>query len=277
MRTALTIAGSDSGGGAGIQADLKTFHQLGVFGASVVTAVTAQNTLGVRQSAALSPELVGAQLDAVLEDLGADAAKTGMLANARIVERVAEALQRHGVEKLVVDPVMVAKSGDVLLDDDGCEALARRILPLAWVLTPNLPEAARLLGREVRSIEQIEDMVSAAAELQNLGPRNVVVKGGHLSNPARATDVVRTERDETYLLESAWHPVGQAHGTGCTLSAALTAHLAQGRKVLEAAWAAKAYLSAALASSAKLSRGVALLNHAAARLGHDLVTLKLCV
>jgi hydroxymethylpyrimidine/phosphomethylpyrimidine kinase len=239
----------------------------------VLTAITAQNTVGVRRAEALAPDLVRAQLEAVLEDLGADAVKTGMLATAPIVETVADLLQEHRVKQLVVDPVMLAKSGDPLLDEQGCEALQRRILPLARVLTPNLPEASKLLGRTVGTLEE---MVSAAPDLQQLGPRAVLLKGGHLSNPERATDVLHTEDGETYLLESPWYPVGGAHGTGCTLSAALAAHLALGLEIVRAAVRAKAYLSAALAAAPLLGHGARPLNHSAEPADPEAVTLRPC-
>jgi hydroxymethylpyrimidine/phosphomethylpyrimidine kinase len=175
---ALTIAGSDSGGGAGIQADLKTFMAHGVYGASAITAITAQNTVGVHAVLMLEPSLVVAQIEAVLDDIGADAVKTGMLGNASIIQAVAETLERYRVERLVIDPVMVAKSGARLLEEDAIATLRARLLPLALVVTPNLPEASVLLNRPVTDERDMQD---AARDLHTLGPRYVLLKGGHLS------------------------------------------------------------------------------------------------
>src|SRR5437763_8383172 len=181
VRTALTIAGSDSGGGAGIQADLKTFSALGVFGMSAVTAITAQNTLGVTAVFELPPDIVAAQLDAVVTDIGADAVKTGMIANSEIIRVVAAKVREHGLSTLVVDPVMVATSGDRLLREDAVEALRSELLPLATVVTPNLPEAAMLVGREISTLAEMRD---AARAIVALGAQSVVVKGGHLAGDA---------------------------------------------------------------------------------------------
>src|SRR5436190_15179992 len=181
VRTALTIAGSDSGGGAGIQADLKTFSALGVFGTSALTAITAQNTLGVTAVFELPPDMVAAQIDAVVTDIGADAVKTGMIANSEIIRVVAAKVREHGLSTLVVDPVMVATSGDRLLREEAVQALRTDLLPLATVVTPNLPEAEVLTGLTVSSLEEMRD---AARAIVGLGVRSVLVKGGHLHGDA---------------------------------------------------------------------------------------------
>ncbi|MCS7052030.1 MAG: bifunctional hydroxymethylpyrimidine kinase/phosphomethylpyrimidine kinase, partial [Thermomicrobium sp.] len=178
---ALTIAGSDSGAGAGIQADLKTFSALGVYGSTVITAITAQNTLGVTAVHEVPPEVVAAQIDAVMEDIGAQAAKTGMLSSAAIIETVVAGVRRHNIDRLVVDPVMVAKSGDRLLRDDAVAALRELLLPLAFIVTPNAPEAEVLCGRPVRSEEEMRE---AARVIHSFGPRYVVLKGGHVDGDA---------------------------------------------------------------------------------------------
>ncbi len=255
MKTALTIAGSDSGGGAGIQADLKTFSALGVFGTSAIVAITAQNTLGVRSWIALPPEMVAAQIDAVIEDLGADAVKTGMLANAAIIAVVAERLRAHRLSTLVVDPVMVAKSGDPLLEPDAVAALRDRLLPLALVITPNWPEAAELTGRPVRSLAEARD---AARALVELGARHAVVKGGHGEGPA--VDVLYDgERFHDY--EAPRIETRHTHGTGCTFASAIAAELAKGATVPEAVGRAKEYLTQALHHAPGLGHGHGTVHH----------------
>ena len=252
---ALTIAGSDSGGGAGIQADLKTFSAFRVFGTSVITAVTAQNSLGVHGVHNLPPAIVTAQLDAVLGDFPVAAAKIGMLSTADIVTAVADALRRHRFEQLVVDPVMIAKSGDPLLQLDAREALIREILPLALLVTPNLHEAAALAGIPV---ETHADMAEAARRIHGRGPRHVLVKGGHLKDDA--TDLLFDGRELLRFpgprLESQ-----NTHGTGCTLSAAIAAGLANGRPLPDAVRDAKAYVTAAIRGGFALGRGVGALRH----------------
>ncbi len=252
---ALTIAGSDSGGGAGIQADLKTFSAFRVYGASVLTAVTAQNSIGVHGVVNLAPEFVARQLDAVLGDIGTDAAKTGMLSTAAIIRTVAERLAAHGVERLVVDPVMIAKSGDPLLEPDARQALVEAILPRALVVTPNLHEAAALAGFPVSDLEEME---AAARRIHALGPRWVLVKGGHLKGDAidllfdgRTLSRVAAERV----------PTPHTHGTGCTYSAAIAAGLARGAPVPEAVAEAKRYVTAAIRAGFPLGRGVGSLRH----------------
>ena len=252
---ALTIAGSDSGGGAGIQADLKTFSAFRVFGMSVITAVTAQNSLGVQGVENLPAAFVALQLRSVLSDFGAGAAKCGMLSTAPIIEAVAATLADDPVEKLVVDPVMVAKAGDVLLQPDARQALIERVLPLALVVTPNLPEAESLAGIPVASRP---DMEEAARRIHRLGPRYVLVKGGHLKGDAidllwngKAFTAFRAPRIDS----------GNTHGTGCTLSAAIAAGLARGQAIGDAIRDAKAYVTRAIREGFAAGRGVGQLRH----------------
>jgi hydroxymethylpyrimidine/phosphomethylpyrimidine kinase len=252
---ALTIAGSDSGGGAGIQADLKTFSAFRVFGMSVITAVTAQNSLGVQGVECLPPAFVAQQLHSVLSDFGADAAKCGMLATAPIIEAIAVALAEHPIEKLVVDPVMVAKSGDALLRPDAVRALIERILPLALVVTPNLPEAEALAGIPVSDRKEMEE---AARRIHALGPRYVLVKGGHLKG--EAVDVLWNGR-ELRAFSAPRVDSPNTHGTGCTFSAAIAAGLARGQAVPDAIRAAKAYVTKAIAEGFQGGRGVGQLRH----------------
>jgi hydroxymethylpyrimidine/phosphomethylpyrimidine kinase len=252
---ALTIAGSDSGGGAGIQADLKTFSAFRVFGMSVITAVTAQNSLGVQGVENLPPAFVAQQLRSVLEDFGADAAKCGMLSTAPIIEAVAVGLTERRVEKLVVDPVMVAKSGDRLLEPEARVALADRILPLALVVTPNLPEAEVLAG--MRVVEP-EDMEEAARRIHGMGPRYVLVKGGHLKGDA--TDLLWNGREFTRF-SAARVDSQNTHGTGCTFSAAIAAGLARGQALGDAIRSAKAYVTRAIREGFQAGRGVGQLRH----------------
>jgi hydroxymethylpyrimidine/phosphomethylpyrimidine kinase len=251
VKQALTIAGSDSGGGAGIQADLKTFHALGVFGASVITAVTAQNTREVRAAYDLPPDLIRAQLDAVLDDLEIGAAKTGMLSSAAIIETVAGVLEARGVKNLVVDPVMISKSGYRLLRDDAVGALSRLLIPMARVVTPNLHEAALLAGFDIRSIE---DMKRAAEKIASRGARAVVVKGGHAPF-ALAVDVLFTDGAARELRPD--RPVREKsiHGTGCTFSAAITARLARGEPLGTAVEKAKRYITRVIAGAPDVGGG----------------------
>src|SRR5262245_14508549 len=252
---ALTIAGSDSGGGAGIQADLKTFSAFRVFGMSVITAVTAQNSVGVQGVENLPPAFVELQLRSVLSDFGADAAKCGMLSTAPIIEAVAAALAEHPVDKLVVDPVMVPKSGDALLQPAARQALIDRIVPLATVVTPNLPEAESLAGMPVKSRP---DMEEAARRIHRLGPRYVLVKGGHLEGDA--VDLLYNGKAVTAFnaprIESS-----NTHGTGCTLSAAIAAGLARGQAMGDAIRDAKAYVTRAIREGFAAGRGVGQLRH----------------
>jgi hydroxymethylpyrimidine/phosphomethylpyrimidine kinase len=254
---ALTIAGSDSGGGAGIQADLKTFTALGVYGASAITALTAQNTLGVQGVFSIPADFVEEQIAAVLDDIGADAAKTGMLANNEIIRAVARALESRSFENLVVDPVMVSKSGHPLLEQEARNALKQHLLPLALVVTPNLFEAEQLAGFAVRGLE---DMKAAARLIRGMGPRYVVIKGGHL--PGKATDILFDGETFWALTRDRVHS-RNTHGTGCTFSAAITAFLARGLSVAEAVKKAKEFVTTAIAHSLDIGRGCGPTNHMA--------------
>jgi hydroxymethylpyrimidine/phosphomethylpyrimidine kinase len=256
MKRALSIAGSDSGGGAGIQADLKTFGALGVFGMSAITAVTAQNTRTVSRIEELDPEMVVAQIDAVAEDIGVDAVKTGMLFSAAIVETVAGAIRRHKLPNLVVDPVMISKSGARLLRDDAVEALKTDLLPLATIVTPNLPEAATLAGIPV---EDESSALEAARRILDLGPSCVVVKGGHGTGP----QVVDLFFDGTVVEKLTGERLAtpHTHGTGCTLSAAIAAYLALGLSSLDAVARAREYLVAAIRAAPGLGGGAGPVNH----------------
>ena len=247
---ALTIAGSDSGGGAGIQADLKTFSALGVYGASVVTAVTAQNTRAVTAVEEVSPRLVAAQLAAVLDDIRVDAVKVGMLFSPAFVAAVAEGLRRSAAP-VVVDPVMVAKSGDALLQPPAVVALVDELLPLATLLTPNLPEAARLLGEDVAATP--DEAAAQGRRLLAFGPRAVLMKGGH-ARGAVCTDLLVTAGG-TFRYEAARIATANTHGTGCTLSSAIAAHLARGLALAEAVGAAHAWLHAAIRAADGLGVG----------------------
>ena len=252
---AMTIAGSDSGGGAGIQADLKTFAALGVYGASALTAITAQNTVGVTAVHEIPTDIITAQIDAVLDDIGADAVKTGMLSSSPIIECVSQAVQRHQVQRLVVDPVMVAKSGDSLLREDAIDSLRSLLLPLAAVVTPNIPEAEALTSRAITSPD---DARVAAREIVNMGCRSVVVKGGHLDGPA--TDLFF---DGVAFREftSARIDTKNTHGTGCTFASAVAAGLARGMTPADAVALAKEYVTEAIRHSFPIGQGHGPLNH----------------
>lgn len=252
---ALTIAGSDSGGGAGIQADLKTFSAFQVFGMSVLTAITAQNTVGVQGVHDLPPEFVGRQIDSVLDDLGADAVKVGMLSVAPTIGVVADRLRARHQDRVVVDPVMIAKSGDPLLRPEAQDALRREILPVAYVVTPNLHEAAALADMPVGTEAEMEE---AARRIGALGPRHVLVKGGHLKGAA--TDILWNGKAFTrYTVERL--PSANTHGTGCTLSSAIAAGLARGKDLDAAVREAKAYVTAAIREGFAAGRGVGVLRH----------------
>jgi len=253
---ALTVAGSDSGGGAGVQADLKTFAAFGVYGVSAVTAVTAQNTRGVSAVETLSPGIVSAQIAAVVADFQIAALKTGMLANAGIIGAVARVLRVSRVGPLIVDPVMVAKSGDRLLDADALEALTRDLLPLAALVTPNLPEAEVLTGMPVRTLEEQRE---AARRIVGLGARAVVVKGGH----AESAEIVDVLFDGQAFTEFRAErvPGTSTHGTGCTFSAAIAAQLALGRGIQEAIPLAQAYVAKAIRNAPGLGHGHGPMGH----------------
>jgi len=258
---ALAIAGSDSGGGAGIQADLKTFAALGVYGACALTAITAQNTQRVSRVFELPPDLIAAQIDAVVSDIGIDATKTGMLATAEVIEVVAAKVRDHGLRPLVVDPVLVAKSGDRLLREDAVQVLRERLLPLTTVLTPNLPEAVALLCRPIASWDDVRE---AAKELVALGVEAVVIKGGHLPAEAGregpATDIFYDGRSFHEFPAARVHTTS-THGTGCTFASAIAAALAKGEGPRAAVAMAKAYITKALQSAYPVGRGQGPVHH----------------
>jgi hydroxymethylpyrimidine/phosphomethylpyrimidine kinase len=256
MRTALTIAGSDSGGGAGIQADLKTFAAHGVFGTSAITAVTAQNTLGVTRFEALPADFVTAQIEAVMSDIGADAAKTGMLANAAVVEAVAAAVEALDIPWLVVDPVMIAKSGDRLVDDEALGAMRTELFPLAFLITPNIPEAETLAGMRITSDD---DRREAARRIHALGCPHVVIKGGHLPDDRIRDLLFDGERFTEFTADRI--PGTHTHGTGCTFAAAVTAHLARGTPLVEAIPEAQQYIAGAIRHAPGIGRGHGPMDH----------------
>jgi hydroxymethylpyrimidine/phosphomethylpyrimidine kinase len=251
----LTIAGSDSSGGAGIQADLKTITVLGGFGMSVVTAVTAQNTLGVLGIYHVSPVFVKKQFEAVMTDIGVDAAKTGMLTNIPILRSVVKSIKKYGIEKLVVDPVMEAKGGTPLIEGDFKEVLIRELIPLAFIVTPNVPEAEILSDMEIISVE---DMKKAARIIHKFGAKNVVVKGGHLSG-----DAVDILYDGTYFHTFSAERIHKkdTHGTGCTFSAAIATGLAMGKNSVNAVAEAKVYVMEAIRHACQMGSGHHLINH----------------
>lgn len=252
---AITVAGSDSGAGAGIQADLKTFAALGVYGTSALTAVTAQNTRGVFAVAEVPEEIIVAQIDLLMEDIGADAGKTGMLSSPTIIEVVADRLDAWGVSKLVVDPVMVAKSGDRLLQLNAEDALKKFLLPIAHIVTPNIPEAEVLVGRRITSDAEARD---AARTIAELGCRHVIIKGGH-----REGEPIDLVYDGTSFIELPAERIqtSNTHGTGCTFSAAIAAYLARGVETLDAIVQAKAFITGALRHSYSIGSGHSPVNH----------------
>jgi hydroxymethylpyrimidine/phosphomethylpyrimidine kinase len=253
---ALTIAGSDPSGGAGIQADLKTFEAHGVYGMSVITALTAQNTLGVQGVEVVSPAFVRRQLDSVLEDVGADAAKTGMLASAEVMDAVASGIREHRLETLVVDPVAASKHGDSLLEPEALSTLRETIVPLALVATPNLGEVELLTGV---AVSDAGDMERAASAMLELGCSWVLVKGGHLEGED-AADLLTDGRDRQWLRAPRLE-VRDTHGTGCTLAAAITSRLAMGDDVVPAVSAAKEYLTGALRRGVRIGSGIGPVDH----------------
>ncbi len=248
----LTIAGSDSGGGAGIQADLKTFSALGCYGMSVVTALTAQNTTGVTGIHAVPPDFVVQQMAAVFSDIGTDAVKIGMLYSAELIQAVSDGLRRHEASNIVLDPVMVAQSGDKLLQDAAITALKNHLLPLATVLTPNLPEAAVLLGQEVKGLD---DMQEAAKNLAAFGSRSVLLKGGHAQGDDSSDVLYIAEDDLCVVLGDRRIRTANTHGTGCTLSSAIAAYLAKGEAIAPAIRKAKTYIGEAIRAGAPYSLG----------------------
>jgi hydroxymethylpyrimidine/phosphomethylpyrimidine kinase len=248
---AVTIAGSDSGGGAGIQADLKTFSALGVYGASVITALTAQNTKGVTGIHDVPPQFIAEQIDAVFSDLKVNAVKIGMLSQAATIAAVAAGLDRHRARNVVLDPVMVATSGDRLLAPDAIDALRHELIPRALIITPNLPEAAALLDTEMADDENV--MRHQARRLLRLGAKAVLLKGGHAAGAESVDLLIDTDGDER--LSAARVSTENTHGTGCTLSSAIAAGLAKGEPLREAVRAAKSYVTAAIAAADTLSVG----------------------
>ena len=256
MKTALTIAGSDSGGGAGIQADLKTFAAHGVYGTSAITAVTAQNTLGVTMAEAMPADLVTAQIEAVVADFGVHSAKTGMLPNAAIVEAVAAAVQDLDIPLLVVDPVMLTKSGHSLTDDEALAAMRSELLRRAFVVTPNIPEAETLSGV---TIATDPDRHEAARRILALGPTAVIIKGGHF--PGRDISDLLCDASGFVEFRADRVPGGHTHGTGCTFAAALAAHLAIGRSLREAIPLVQQYIAGAIREAPGLGGGHGPMNH----------------
>jgi hydroxymethylpyrimidine/phosphomethylpyrimidine kinase len=254
-RKALTIAGSDSGAGAGIQADLKTFAALGVYGTSAITAITAQNTIGVTQVFALNPELVAAQIDAVVGDIGADALKTGMLANAAIIEMVAEKINEHRLKNLVVDPVMVATSGDLLIEKNAVTALCSQLIPLAAAVTPNIAEAEELTGMKFRTPKDIDE---AARRIVAMGAKTVVIKGGHRKGPA--VDLFYDGK-KFRTLSAPRLRTKNTHGTGCTFSAAIAAYLAKHESIERAVALAKNYITVAIRAGFAVGAGHSPVHH----------------
>ncbi|MFN3871042.1 MAG: bifunctional hydroxymethylpyrimidine kinase/phosphomethylpyrimidine kinase [Aquificaceae bacterium] len=253
---ALTIAGSDSGGGAGIQADLKTFTILGVYGMSAITSVTVQNTLGVYGVVDMPPEVVYNQIKVVAEDIGVDAFKTGMLSNEDIIKAVAKAIRDFNLKNYVLDPVMVAKSGDPLLKVSAKEALIRELIPLSLVITPNIPEAQELCGYEIKSLE---DMERACKDIYALGASSVVLKGGHREGK-EVIDVFFDGRSFEYLV-GRYVDTKNTHGTGCTFSSAITSYLAKSFDLKESVKKAKEYIQLAIENSLPLGKGHGPLNH----------------
>ncbi|MFD0588941.1 bifunctional hydroxymethylpyrimidine kinase/phosphomethylpyrimidine kinase [Paenibacillus sp. GCM10027627] len=258
IRKALTIAGSDSGGGAGIQADLKTFQELGVYGMSAVTAITAQNTLGVHAVFPAGASAVAAQLNAIGDDLPPDAVKTGMLVDAEVIETVADAAAKFGWRNIVIDPVMIAKGGTSLLASKALSALIDHLLPLSAVITPNLPEAELLAGM---SIATLSDREEAAKRLLQMGTGGVILKGGHDSSTKDSAVDLLYDGSRYYYVESKRIDTAHTHGTGCTFSAAVAAELAKGASLLEAMHTAKAFIQAAIEHSLGFGKGHGPTNH----------------
>ena len=265
----LSIAGSDSGGGAGIQADLKTFSALGCYGMTAITAITAQNTCGVTGIHGIPPEMLRAQIDAVVQDIGVDAVKIGMLHAPEVVRVVADAIRTYQLPHVVLDPVMVATSGDRLIAEETVGVLVRELFPLAEVVTPNLDEAGWLLGRPVGAADQLE---AAAQDLRALGAPAALLKGGHLPGD-RVEDVLALPDGSVHRLASARIATRNGHGTGCTLSSAIAAHLALGLPLQQAVEAARSYILGAIAAGADVTtgRGHGPLNHGYAPLAQKVV------
>jgi hydroxymethylpyrimidine/phosphomethylpyrimidine kinase len=253
---ALTIAGSDSGGGAGIQADLKTFQAFNVFGVTVITSITAQNTLGVRSIQDIDPEIVGDQIDMIMEDMGCHAAKTGMVSNAEIIEVIADRVKKHRIDKLVIDPVMVSKSRNRLLKNDAQNVLIKKLLPLSYLLTPNIDEAEIISGIKISSTE---DVKKAARKITEMGPESVLIKGGHLKED-KAIDILFSQGRYT-VFESERIDSKNTHGTGCTISSAITASLSCGENLLDSIRIAKEYITRAIENAPGIGKGFGPLYH----------------
>lgn len=255
MKKVLTIAGSDSSGGAGIQADLKTFSAHGVFGMSVITAVTAQNTQGVFAVQDISPDMIASQLDAIFTDIEVDAVKIGMVSQIETIKVIAEKLRQYNPKHIVVDPVMVSKSGYDLLSPDAKETLIKELIPLATVVTPNLPEAEVITGNKISTLEE---MKAAAVEIYTMGAKAVLVKGGHLEDDA--TDLSFDGTHFTYFRGSRIQS-NNTHGTGCTLSSAITSNLANEDELVDAIRQAKNYITTAIKHSFSIGKGVGPVHH----------------
>ena len=270
-RRLLTIAGSDSGGGAGIQADLKTFSALGCYGMSAITALTAQNTTGVRAIHGVPPDMLAGQIDAVVEDIGVDAVKIGMLHSPEVVQAVSDAIDRHALPHVVLDPVMVATSGAVLIDSPAIASLVRELFGRAVLVTPNLDEASLLVGRTLSSED---DMQAAAVELLGKGARAVLLKGGHLAGDV-VSDLLQVAGAAPHWMRAPRIATPNTHGTGCTLSSAIAAYLALGHTLVDAVEAARVYVRGALAAGAsvKTGQGSGPLNHGFAPLPMRLTRL----
>ncbi|PLR86666.1 bifunctional hydroxymethylpyrimidine kinase/phosphomethylpyrimidine kinase [Bacillus sp. V33-4] len=268
MKTALTIAGSDSSGGAGIQADLKTFAAHRVYGMSVITAVTAQNTTGVRSIANIPEGIIKDQIEAVYEDIAVDAVKIGMLSTSTIITAVADALTSVKATNIIVDPVMVSKSGHHLLQREAADSLKEQIIPIAKVITPNLPEAEVLLQQKIQSVEEMKD---ACLELKKLGPEMVLLKGGHLSGDP--IDIL-FDGNEFHIFSEQRIDTKNTHGTGCTLSSAIAANLAKGWPIVEAVKNAKEYITGAIKHSLNIGHGNGPTNHFYALYEQNCVALK---
>lgn len=255
MKKVLTIAGSDSSGGAGIQADLKTFSAHGVFGMSVITAVTAQNTQGVFAVQDIDPEVILKQIEAVYDDIQVDGVKIGMVSQIPTIEVIAEQLKRYSAKNIVVDPVMVSKSGYHLLNPDAEKILIEKLLPLADLVTPNLPEAEVITQRSIRTLEEMEE---AAQMIVEMGAKNVLLKGGHLEDSS--TDILFDGKEFTYFSASRIQ-TKNTHGTGCTLSSAIASNLARGLEMVQAVKEAKAYITTAIQHSLAIGKGVGPTHH----------------
>lgn len=255
MKNVLTIAGSDSCGGAGIQADLKTFSAQGTYGMSVITAVTVQNTQGVFGCQDIDPEIIKGQIDAIFTDIEVSAVKIGMVSRIETIHAIAEKLEQYQPRNIVLDPVMISKSGFDLMQPEAKDTLIRRLLPLAYLITPNLPEAEVITGRKIETLAEMEE---AAKAIYAMGPKNVLIKGGHLEG--EATDLLYDGKQLLTLQSERIH-TKNTHGTGCTLSSCIAANLARGKSVEEAVRIAKDYITIAIAHALDIGKGVGPTNH----------------